>query len=534
MWLMDHQMNMRIRDEFGDYAPRIPLTASATIVHGNALRIDWETLSDPSSIDISADRVNILQAAEPQEHYGTVNIYARNVNIGQGHTPSTTKRIDKKVDYILGNPPFIGHHYQSAQQKADLKEVFKNLKGAGILDYVSAWYIKAAQYIQHTDIKAAFVSTNSISQGEQVGLLWGEMLDRYKVKIHFAHRTFNWSNEARGNAAVHVVIIGFGNRASEHPMLYDYETLDGEPMGREVKRINPYLVEAPDVIISNASTPICDVPKMVWGNKPTDGGNFLFEDKAEMELFLQVEPRAEKWIRPFVSGKDFLNNHLRYCLWLSKIEPSELRAMPHVLQRVERVRRMRSESVAEATRRKASTPTLFAQISQPEGPYLAIPEVSSERREYIPIAYLSPDIIASNTIQLVPNAEQYHFGVITSCMHMAWMKVVCGRMKSDFRYSNTIVYNNYPWPKEPTAAQVKDVEEKAQAVLDARANHPDSSLADLYDPLTMPPDLMKAHQALDKAVDKCYRTKAFASETERVEFLFGLYGEYVAGTLKNG
>ena len=542
LWLMDHQMNMRIGDEFGNYYARIPLTKSATIVHGNALRIDWGTLVDAATLDVTADQTNIFQVSEPLQHYGQLNVYTKGVNITRGQLPTEMPRMSGKVDYILGNPPFLGHHYQNAEQKEDMKLIFHQVKGAGILDYVSAWYIKAAEYIQNSEVEVAFVSTNSISQGEQVGLLWNEMLNRYKVKIGFAHRTFNWSNEARGKAAVHVVIIGFGLINRNRKKIFDYEDIKGEPLEVEAKNINPYLVDAPDAIIRNQSTPICDIPKMIWGNKPTDGGNFLFDDEAQKDAFLELEPNAEKWIRPFLSGRDLLHDSYRYCLWLVGIDPSELRKLPKVMERVNGVKEMRLASKAPSTRKKAETATLFGQISQPETDYLAVPEVSSERRKYIPIAYLSSEVVASNTIQLVPNATTYHFGMLTSSMHMAWVKYVCGRLKSDFRYSNTIVYNNYPWPKDPSDKQKKEVEAKAQAVLDVRAkyqeNNPSSasgsgsSLADLYDPLTMPPDLVKAHQALDKAVDNCYRSKAFTNETERIEFLFELYNEYTEPLLK--
>jgi len=457
LWLMDHQMNQVISQEFGQYFARLPLKKSAKIVNGNALRIDWQDV-----------------------------------------VPKT------ELSYILGNPPFLGHHYQTAEQKEDLKEIFVDVKGSGVLDYVSAWYVKSAQFIQNTNINVAFVSTSSISQGEQVGLLWSELI-KYKLKIHFAHRTFNWSNEAKSNAAVHVVIIGFGIKEKKQKFIFQYADIKGEPKEEIAKHINPYLVNAADVIIRNVRNPICDVPKMIWGNKPTDDGNFLFADDNEKEKFLAKEPNAKNWVRPFLSGQDLINNNYRYCLWLHDITPNELKQLPFVLNRIEKIKLFRSESKAKATRKKAQTPTLFAQTSQPDSDYLAVPEVSSERRKYIPIAYLDSSVIASNTIQLVPKASKYHFGILVSIMHMTWTRAVCGRLESRIRYSNTIVYNNYPWPKDPSAKNKLKVEAYAQAVLDARLQFPDSSLADLYDPLTMPPVLVKAHQALDKAVDLCYR-----------------------------
>lgn len=487
LWLMDHQMNMLVSEEFGQYFVRLPLKKAATIVHDNALRIDWQ------------------------------EVVPKN-----------------ELSYILGNPPFAGHHFQNAEQKEDMKRVFNSVNGAGVLDYVSAWYMKAADYMQGTHVATAFVSTNSISQGEQVGLLWNALFSKYRVKIHFAHRTFSWSSEARGSAAVHVVIIGFAPFDVKGKRIFDYEDIKGEPLEKSAKNINPYLVDAADIVIANRSQPIAEVPRMIWGNKPTDGGNFIFNDLTDKDAFLAMEPQAEEWIRPFLSGKDFLHNTTRYCLWLKDITPAQLHALPEVMKRVAGVRAMRLASKAAATRNKAETPTLFAQIAQPEKSFLAVPEVSSERRTYIPIAYLSPDTIVSNTIQIVPDANVYEFGVLTSKMHMAWVKFVCGRLKSDYRYSNTIVYNNYPWPLEPSDKNRAAVEAAAQKVLDTRAEFPDSSLADLYDSLTMPPALVKAHQALDRAVDLCYRPQPFPNETARIEYLFDLYAQYTESLLNQG
>lgn len=488
LWLMDHQMNMRISEEFGQYYIRLPLTKSATIVHGNALRTNWQSLLPESK---------------------------------EGEEPL-------RYSFVIGNPPFLGHHYQNAAQKEDMVTVFHKVNGAGVLDYVSAWYLKAAQLIQETTTKVAFVSTNSIAQGEQVGLLWGLLFAQYHIKIHFAHRTFKWNNEAKGNAAVHVVIIGFANFDVADKRIYEYENIGGEPHELRVSNINPYLVDGRDIVLHNRSQPLSAVPQMIWGNKPTDGGNFLFDTAAERDAFLVKEPKAEPWIRPFISGEDFIKSRFRYCLWLKNIAPNELNALPEVKKRVEEVRKMRLASKAEATRRKAGTPTIFAQIAQPDSDYLAIPEVSSERRMYIPVAFVSSDVIASNKIQMVPYATLWHFGIITSMMHMTWMKYTCGRMKSDYSYSNTVVYNNFCWPQAPAEKQVKLVESAAQRVLDVRASFVGSSLADLYDPLTMPPALVKAHQDLDRAVDLCYRPQAFPNEARRIEYLFELYEQYTA------
>ncbi len=485
MWLADHQLNMQVSQRFGEYMVRVPLRKSATIANTNALRVDWQSL---------------LPSGE-------------------------------RYDYILGNPPFLGHTWQNEEQKADMHLVMSKIQGHGVLDFVTAWYVKAAELIQGTTTKVGFVSTNSISQGEQVGLLWNELYHRYKIKIHFAHQTFRWNNEARGNAAVHCVIIGFANYDTARKRLFTYENIAAIPIEASASNINPYLVEGQDLVIVNRSTPLCPVPRMVWGNKPTDGGHFLFEDNETKEAFLVSEPKAAKWIRPFLSGGDFINGRQRWCLWLKDISPTELNALPRVKERVDAVRRERLASKADATRKKADTPTLFAQVAQPISDYLAIPEVSSERRKFIPIAYLSKEVIASNKIQLIPSASRYQFGILTSMMHMAWVGSVCGRLKSDYSYSNTIVYNNYPWPEAPTAAHKAAVEAAAQGVLDARANHKGASLADLYDPLTMPPDLVKAHQVLDKAVDKCYRPAPFTSDAKRVEYLFELYEKYTSGLL---
>jgi hypothetical protein len=323
-------------------------------------------------------------------------------------------------------------------------------------------------------------------------------------------------------AAVHCVIIGFAAYDANSKTLFDYESPTAEPHRVEAKNINPYLIDAPSVVIQTRSTPISDVPKMQWGNKPTDGGHFILSPQEKEELIAK-EPDAAKFIRPYMSGGDFINGIERYCLWLKDANPSDLRSLPLVAKRIQAVKEERLESKAPSTRKYADMPTLFRQISQPDTDYLAVPEVSSERRTYIPIAYLSSNIICSNKIQFIAQATLYHFGVLTSIMHMDWMRYVCGRLKSDYSYSNTLVYNNFPWPAAPMPAQVKAIEEKAQSVLDARAQFPGNTLADLYDPRTMPPALLKAHQALDKAVDIAYRKQSFASDRERVEFLFNQY-----------
>jgi hypothetical protein len=370
-------------------------------------------------------------------------------------------------------------------------------------------------------IKVAFVSTNSITQGEQAGVLWGWLLAQ-GMHIHFAHRTFQWSNEARGMAAVHCVIIGFGAFDAEKKTIYEYEDIRGEPHAVAARNINPYLVDAPDVIAEGRTVALCPVKPIVNGSIPADGGNLILEPHERDEL-LAAEPNAAQWIRHYLGAEGFINGIMRYCLWLKDCPPGTLRQMPLVMARVKAVQAMREASAKAATREKSKTPTRFTEDRQPEsGVYLALPRTSSENRTYIPIGYLPSEVIAANDLQMVPEAGLYEFGVITSAMHMAWMRITSGRLKSDIRYSVKYTYNTFPWP-EPSDTQRQKIEEAAQAVLDARAQFPQSSLADLYDPLTMPPALVKAHQALDRAVDACYRKAAFTSDAQRVEFLFERY-----------
>lgn len=515
MWLMDHQMNMQVTETFGEYYVRLPLQKAATIVHGNALRIDWQSLIEPLSFD------------------------------------KTTERFD----YILGNPPFIGKQYQNAEQKADMELIFQGVNGAGVLDYVTAWYIKAAQYMQAatqtavlptkegtaqqqykspTDssflgmTKCAFVSTNSISQGEQVGILWNELFHKYKIKIHFAHRTFKWSNEAKGNAQVLVVIVGFANYEKNEKTIYEYETIYDESHERGVKNINPYLVEGSDLFLINRNEAICKVPKIIFGSMPNDEGNLLLSQD-ELNKYLKEEPDGAMFIKEFTGGEEFINKIPRYCFWLKEADPSDLRKLPILLDRIKKVKEYRLKSKRPATQKLSNTPALFGEIRQPENDYILIPNLSSGLRNYVPIGFKSSKTIASNLALIIPNATIFHFGVLTSLMHMTWVRFTCGMLGTSLRYSNKLVYNNFPWPENPTEKQIKAVEEAAQAVLDARAQFPESSLADLYDPNTMPPVLVKAHQQLDKAVDLCYRPQPFVNETKRIEFLFELYDKYTAG-----
>jgi len=506
LWLIDHQMNMMISQEFGEYFVRLPLRKSAKIIKGNALRTDWDTMIEPLPWE---NETSVIQ-----------------------------------FDYILGNPPFIGKQLQNVAQKSDMALIFNGVNGAGVLDYVTAWYIKAAQYLEkhNTDVanltssqnlsglatRVAFVSTNSIAQGEQVGILWNELFNHYKIKIHFAHRTFKWGNEAKANAAVHVVIIGFSNYDIQEKLIYEYDELKGEPQELKVKNINPYLIEGKDSIIPSRRNSICRVPEMSFGSMANDGGNLLLSDIEKINL-LSIEPDAQKVIKPFLGSHEFINGITRWCIWLKDLQPNEYSNLKEILNRVKKVRQYRLESSRETTRKLADYPTLFGEIRQPATDYLMIPGVSSESRKYIPIGFLDSSIIASNAAFVIPNAALYHFGVLTSMIHMTWVKYVCGRMKSDYRYSNSVVYNNYPWPENPSDKQKEVIEKAAQKVLDARAEFPNSSLADLYDPLTMPPVLVKAHNELDKAVDLAYRPQPFINETKRIEFLFELYDKYTAG-----
>ncbi|MFH0977624.1 MAG: type IIL restriction-modification enzyme MmeI, partial [Spirochaetota bacterium] len=384
---------------------------------------------------------------------------------------------------------------------------------------------KAAQYIQKTNIKVAFVSTNSISQGEQVGILWNALFNKYNIKIHFAHSTFKWSNEARGMAAVFVVIIGFGNFDADVKLLYEYDDPKSEAHETKVKNINPYLIEGGDIVILSKSSPICDVPKLIYGSKPVDAGNLFLTDLEKDEL-IKKEPDAKKYIKPILSAKEFLNGKFRWVLWLVDASPSDLQKLPLILEKVNNIKDFRLKSTKVSVQKQAETPTLFSEIRQPKNNYILIPRHSSENRKYIPMGFFDPDYIVSDSCTALPNATLFHFGILMSLMHMTWVRYVCGRIKSDFRYSNDIVYNNFPWPENPTERNVKQIEEKSQQVLDARNDYPDSSLADLYDPLTMPPKLVKAHQELDKAVDLCYRSQPFVNETKRIEFLFELYSKY--------
>lgn len=447
----------------------LPLKTYDNIHEGNALRLDWES-------------------------------------VVHRHT----------LHYIMGNPPFSGARIMGKAQKDDMFYVFGNYSGIGNLDYVAAWYQKAAEYIASTSVCAAFVSTNSITQGEQPAILWKPLMEK-GIHINFAYRTFKWSSQSNDSAAVHCVIVGFSagsNPSKKH--LYISDTIV-----HEASNINAYLVDAPDVLVESRNNALCDVPKIGIGNKPIDGGFYLFTE-TEKDEFIEKEPQSVKWFKPWIGSHEFINRYFRYCLWLGNCPPNELRLMPECLKRVAAVREYRLNSPSEGTRKIADKPTRFHVENMPESTYVVIPEVSSERRRYIPTGFFSPDILCSNLVKLIPNAKLYHFGVLTSNVHMAWVRAVAGRLKSDYRYSKDIVYNNFPWPT-PTPEQTERITQTAQAILDARALYPASSLADLYDEVTMPPELRKAHQNNDRAVMQAYGFDVKMTEPQCVAALMTLY-----------
>jgi type II restriction/modification system DNA methylase subunit YeeA len=525
MWLIDHQMNMIISIEFGQYFARLPLKKSANIVHGNALLVDWNNLDKSKTYDISANITNIFAVNEPSETYEVLNIYSKKININPTHAIQAQQNGKCEYDYIIGNPPFIGKSVKSEEQKLDFERLFIGIKGTGVLDYVCGWYLKAAQLIQNTKTKCAFVSTNSIVQGEQVGVLWNLLFSHYKIKIHFAHRTFDWSNEASRNAAVHCVIVGFANFDIPTKRLFDYEDINGEPFEVVVKNINPYLTEGKDFALLSRTKPLCNVPEMLYGNKIVDGGFYLFTD-AEKDDFIKKEPLSKSLFKQILSGDEFLNGKNRWVLYLAEIDPSVIKTLPLVQEKIENVIKYRSLSTKKQTRETARTPSLFAEQRQPKSDFLLIPRTSSEHRRYLPLGFYTKDFIVNDSCTALPNATNYHFGILTSLMHTTWMKNVCGRLESRYRYSNTIVYNNFPWPENPSVKQIANIEEKAQKVLDVRLSFPNSSLADLYSIKYMPPALVKAHNELDKAVDLAYRSVAFTNETNRMVYLFELYEKY--------
>lgn len=474
LWIAENQMLQKTMEIVHTNIDFLPLTTNAYIVEGNALRLDWNDVVEK-----------------------------------------------EKLDYIMGNPPFVGYSLQTKEQKNDILNIYvdengKPYKTAGKIDYVAGWYFKASQWINGTSIQCAFVSTNSITQGEQVSGVWKPIYDRFNIHIDFAHRTFRWDSESNSKAHVHCVIIGFSALShTRERLLFDSDNY------KRVSNINYYLIEAPDLFISSRKKPLCEVPEMIYGNKPTDGG-FLFLTEDERKDVLQNEPNTAKYIKQIYGATEFINNKKRYCLWLVNITPHEIKESSFITERVKNVKTFRLNSSKAATRDSANTPTLFQEIRQPDQTYIIIPRHSSEARRYIPLGFVEPEIIVNDAVQIIPNADVYLFGILTSNVHMAWVRAVCGRIKSDYRYSKDIVYNNFPWCN-PTPDQRAKIEKTAQAILDARALYPDSSLADLYDELTMPPELRKAHQENDRAVMQAYGFSIKMTESECVAELMKMY-----------
>ena len=477
LWIAESQMMKATEEIVHSELDFLPLKSYANIVEGNALQMEWESVV-------------------PQN----------------------------RLNYIKGNPPFVGARIMSAEQKADLQQIFADTPSAGNLDYVCCWYRKAVEMMRENAIRAALVSTNSITQGEQVALLWKPLFEHFHVHIDFAHRTFRWDSEASIKAHVHCVIVGFSVAENPAPKRI-FDSAIG-PEGMRCSSINAYLVDAPDVFIPSRSIPLCDVPEIGIGNKPIDGGNYLFTE-AEKEAFVKKEPAAAKFFRPWFGSEEFINRRSRYCLWLGECSPRELNELPECLAGVEAVRLFRLASKSPGTRKLADRPTRFHVENMPDGNYILIPEVSSERRYYVPMGFMSPDTLCSNLVKLVPDATRYHFGILTSLVHMAWMRAVCGRLETRYRYSKDIVYNNFPWP-EASAGDKEKIGVLAQAILDARALFPDCTLADLYDQTTMPPELRKAHQENDKAVMRLYGFPPNATEPEIVAKLMRRYQELTA------
>ena len=449
LWIAESQMMKETEDVVHASLDFLPLKSYANIVEGNALRLDWESVVP--------------------KH---------------------------ELNYIMGNPPFVGAQYMSKLQKADIMAIFADNKKAGVLDFVAGWYHKAAEMMHSASVHTAFVSTNSITQGEQVEALWKPLYEKFGIHIDFAHRTFRWDSEASIKAHVHCVIVGFSTaQSTAERLIYTNER------PQKAATINPYLMDAPEVFIESRKKPLCSVPAITKGCQPTDGGNLIIEDD-ELENFIAREPNAKPYIKKLVGAREFINNQNRWCLWLVGISPADLRKMPLVMERVEKVREMRVSSTDAGTRKLADTPTVFRETYNPDS-FIIVPSASSERRRYIPLGFAGKETISTNLNLIIPDATLYHFGVLTSNVHMAWMRAVCGRLKSDYRYSKDVVYNNFPWPT-PTDAQKAKIEQTAQAILDARALYPDASLADLYDEVAMPPELRKAHQQNDKAVMQAY------------------------------
>ena len=502
LWIAESQMMTETEKIIGMNLDFLPLTTNAFIVEGNALRMNWATLKP---IDENVQLTDGLFAGFATEVDGN----------------------EIKYDYIMGNPPFVGKSYQTKEQKDDMAFVFNGIKNFGNLDFVTCWYKKACDYIQKTDIKCAFVSTNSICQGIAVPPLWNYLFAK-NIEIDFAYRTFKWNSESTDKAAVHCVIIGFSCHTDSILLTQNQQKkiFHSDGSMEIVKNINAYLMDAPNIIVDNRLKPLSDVPEMIVGSCPTDGGGFILTPE-EYEDFIKKEPNAKKYIKKYIGSEEFINNKVRYCLWLKNCPPNELTKMPLVMQRIKSVQDFRLASKKEQTRKRASSPTLFAEDRYIPAKSIIIPMLSSENRDYVPMGFIDENTVPSNLASFIANATLYIFGVITSKLSMAWMKTVGSRMKSDYRFSASLVYNTFPFPN-PTEEQKEKIEKTAQAILDARSQFPEASLADLYNPLTMPPALRKAHEANDKAVEKAYG-KTFSNDDERVAFLFEKYVEMTEG-----
>ena len=535
LWIAENQMMEETSQILHRNLEFLPLKTNATIVEGNALKMNWEYLqeSDPE-LTLWADKVNVVSPkdidpkkmilAEPGKHYDALTVVTEDLHIGKAESTQTKNH----YDYVMGNPPFVGARLMNSEQKSELQEIFKGIKNSGNLDYVSCWYKKTADLIKGTKTKAALVSTNSITQGEQPSILWDALLAT-GMQIDFAYRTFRWDSESEQVAHVHCVIIGFSSADSiasprlQKNSLKQIFLADGNAIKAE--NINPYLMDAPNILVKSRQIPLCDVPEIGIGNQPIDGGNYLFTE-AEKDAFVKKEPESEKFFKKWIGSEEFINRYHRWCLWLGDCTPAEIRQMKECYKRVQAVKEFRLASKRKSTIKLANTPTRFQTENMPTGNYIVVPKVSSEKRHYIPIGFLTPDFLSSDLVFIIPNATLYHFGILTSNVHMAWMRSVSGKLESRYRYSKDIVYNNFPWCN-PTDVQKVTIENTAQTILDVRAKYPDSSLADLYDDLTMPTDLRKAHSDNDKAVMEAYGFNTKMTEAEIIIELLKKYQELV-------
>ena len=479
MWFTQHQMDIEL-ESLKIHKDNLPLKHSPHIRIDNALNLDWKELLPP-----------------------TDNVY------------------------VLGNPPFVGSRLQSKEQKKDMKKVFNGFKKIGNLDYVCAWYKKATEYIQNTNIECCFVSTNSICQGEQSSILWEQLKEHYNLVINFAHHTFKWSNESRDKAAVYVIIIGFSTHDRQVKKLFKYPDINSKRYEEyTVNQINNYLMDYEDTYIKSRRSPLCNIPSMRFGNMPNDGGNLLLSPTEKEEL-IKAEPQSEKYIYDFIGAREFLNGEKRYCLWLNQYNPSELQKCPLILDRINNVQKLRLDSKRKETQELAKTPARFGEVRQPKTDYILVPRVSSINREYIPMTFFDKDKIVGDSCTCVPDATLYDFGILTSKMHMTWVKYVCGKLKGDYRYSPSIVYNNYPFPVDVPDKLKKDIMDCAEDILKVRENYPDETLANLYHPLLMPYDLRKAHDKLDNLVDKAYSKNKFKDDDDRMKLLFNMYNKLI-------